>query len=51
MCVCSAGLNVFIPENKPADVDDILVYNAWGAYEDVDAFDSDKDIEDNQVNK
>jgi predicted dehydrogenase len=43
------GLNVFVPENKPPVDDDVLLYNAWGSYEKVDAFESEKDIEDNQV--
>eukprot|EP01119_Soliformovum_irregulare_P021842 TRINITY_DN7347_c0_g1_i2.p1 TRINITY_DN7347_c0_g1~~TRINITY_DN7347_c0_g1_i2.p1 ORF type:complete len:343 (+),score=69.55 TRINITY_DN7347_c0_g1_i2:199-1227(+) len=44
------GLNSFIPENKPASERIRDEYAAWDfAYEDVDPFESEKDIEDNQV--
>ncbi len=49
------GLDIFIPENKPvADKlsrpdDDPPLYRAWPAWEDIDPFLSDKDVEDRQV--
>lgn len=43
-----AGLDIFIPENKPTP-EVSRAYRTWPAWEDVDPFDSDKDTEDNQV--
>lgn len=43
------GLDVFVPENRPIDDNDRLLYNSWDAWEKVDPFESEKDIEDNQV--
>jgi len=48
--VASFGdLSCFRPENKPKDEMDQELYNTWPAWEDVNPFDSEKDIEDNQV--
>jgi hypothetical protein len=41
---------VFLPENKPKDQKVADLYESWGlAWEKVDPFESQKDIEDNQV--
>jgi predicted dehydrogenase len=43
-----AGLDIFVPENKP-NPSVGRAYRMWSAWEDVDPFESDKDTEDNQV--
>jgi len=44
-----AGLDSFLPQNRPENENDRDYHEMWGAYEKVDAFTSEKDIEDNQV--
>ena len=36
------GLDVFIPENKPTEENDLELLNMWGAWENIDSFDSEK---------
>jgi predicted dehydrogenase len=44
------GLDIFIPENQPADPRIAELYEMWDfAWENVDAFNSDKSIEDNLI--
>eukprot|EP01114_Cavostelium_apophysatum_P021543 TRINITY_DN7552_c0_g1_i4.p1 TRINITY_DN7552_c0_g1~~TRINITY_DN7552_c0_g1_i4.p1 ORF type:complete len:351 (-),score=53.40 TRINITY_DN7552_c0_g1_i4:340-1392(-) len=44
------GTNIFVPENKPTEPNMDDYYEAWDiAWEKVNAFDSEKDIEDNVV--
>lgn len=49
------GLNIFIPESKPVEDrlmkpgDDPPLFRSWTAWEDIDPFLSEKDVEDNQV--
>jgi len=45
------GLDIFTPENRPKVSEREITrrYCSWQAWEDVDAFNSEKDIEDNQV--
>jgi len=50
-----AGLDIFVPANKPAadglsrPDDNPPLYRSWPAWEDIDPFMADKDTEDNQV--